>query len=179
MNLVDFEALLHQPDLAFVDAVETEAFQSMLKASPGFPDRLDEAMRWKLLYGLWVVLLDFGDDPAIPWMPSMVSIPGLPSSLSLQDVLQALVIAVFDISSIDWSDEFGCTPVIDQHVYETALRSQACQHLVEDQIEAGLKRVLACDFSPPPAPVVDRKPGLLRKVLAVLVSLFDDRMPQL
>ena len=179
MIVNEFQRLLEQPDLSFVDAIESKAFQSMLTEDFAFYAALDEDSQWRLLYGLWVVLLDFAEDPGSAWQPSKVIVPGLPSSLSLQDVLQALVIADFDSGRIDWSDELGCGPEADHPLYGLALHSEACRELVEHQIEAGLKRVLACDFSPLPAPVVDRKPGLFRKALAALVSLFDDRMPQL
>ena len=175
----EYQALLKQPDLAFVDAIETEAFQSMLEKDFEFYAVLDESLQWRLLYGLWAVLLDFADDPGSPWMPSMLTVPGLPGSFSLEDVLQALVVADFDTSYISWQEEPGFDSDIDEHVYTTALHSQGCRELVEHQIEAGLKRVLACDFSPVPAKVVERKPGLFRKVLAALLRLFDNRMPQL
>ena len=33
MNVNEFKSILQQPDLAFVDAIETEDFQSMIKLS--------------------------------------------------------------------------------------------------------------------------------------------------
>ena len=68
---------------------------------------------------------------------------------------------------------------VDQHLYSSGLHSEACRQLVELQIEAGLKRVLTCDFSPAPTQVVQRQLGPLRKALAACMSLFEDRMPRL
>ena len=179
MIVDEFRSLLEQSDLAFVDAIETEAFQQMLEKDSSFYSEMDQVSQWRLLYGLWVVLLDFADDPDSAWRPSEVAIPGLPKSLSMQDVLQSLVIADFDSNRIDWSDQPGFEDEVDQHLYSSALHSEACRQLVELQIDAGLKRVLTCDFSPAPAQVVQRQLGPLRKALAACMSLFEDRMPRL
>ena len=180
MLVDDFKLLLQRPDVSFVDAIESEEFQSMLMRNFDFYAALDGWMQWRLLYGLWAVLLDFSGDPEGSWQPSKVTVPGLPSSLSLQDVLQALVVADFEVRQIDWSDESGCDPDADYDLYDQALHSEECRQLVQFQIEAGLRRVLSCDFSRPPAQVVvERKAGLLRKVLSALVTLLGDRMPAL
>ena len=179
MIVNEFRSLLEQSDLAFVDAIETEAFQQMLEKDSSFYSEMDQVSQWRLLYGLWVVLLDFADDPGSAWRPSEVAIPGLSKSLSMQDVLQSLVIADFDSDKIDWSDQPGFEDEVDQHLYSSALHSEACRQRVELQIDAGLKRVLTCDFSPAPAQVVQRQLGPLRKALATCMSLFEDRMPRL
>ena len=179
MIVDEFRSLLAQSDLEFVDVIETEAFQRMLEKDFSFHSELDQSSQWRLLYGLWVVLLDFADDPDSAWQPSEVTIPGLSNSLSLQDVLQVLVVTDFDSNRIDWSDEPGFEDEVDQHLYSSALQSEACRQLVEHQIEAGLMRVLTCDFSPAPAQVVQRQLGPLRKALAACMSLFEDRMPRL
>ena len=51
MNITEFESLLQQSDLAFVEAIETPAFQSMLEHDFSFYIALDEGLRWRLLYG--------------------------------------------------------------------------------------------------------------------------------
>ena len=177
MNLNEFLSLLRQPDMSFIDAIETKEFQLMLEKNFYFHITLDGDLRWRLLYGLWVVLLDFADDPVSSWQPNKATIPGLPGNLYLQDVLEALVIADFDICRIDWSDEPACDHQASYNLYDSALQSDECQKLVEHQIEAGLKRVLTCDFSQTPAKVIEHKPGLFRKAFAAVMTLFDDRMP--
>ena len=62
MTVNEFQRLLEQPDLSFVDAIESKAFQSMLTEDFAFYAALDEDSQWRLLYGLWVVLLDFAED---------------------------------------------------------------------------------------------------------------------
>ena len=175
MNISEFESLLQQSDLAFVEAIETEAFQSMVEHDFSFYTALDEGLRWRLLYGLWVVLLDFSEDPDSPWKPSKVTIPGLPTSLCLADVLQALVVADFDVNAINWWEEPGFDPAIDEQVYSSSLYSQGCRQLVEEQIEAGLRRLCACEFSPEQAPVVVRKPRLFMRILSVLITWLGSR----
>ena len=55
MNINEFKSILQQSDLAFVDAIETEDFQSMIKLNFDLLDQLDEKLQWRMLYGLWVV----------------------------------------------------------------------------------------------------------------------------
>ena len=76
MNLNEFLSLLRRPDMSFIDAIETKEFQLMLEKTL-FSYTLDGDLRWRLLYGLWVVLLDFADDPVSPWQPNKATIPGL------------------------------------------------------------------------------------------------------
>ena len=178
MNISEFESLLQQSDLAFVEAIETEAFQSMLEHDFSFYIALDEGLRWRLLYGLWVVLLDFSEDPDSPWKPSKVTIPGLPTSLCLADLLQALVVADFEVNAINWWEEPCFDPAIDEQVYSSSLHSQGCRQLVEHQIEAGLRRVLACDFSSEPAAAVERRPGLFMRILSALIDWAAPRRPR-
>ena len=179
MIVAEFCSQLKRSDLAFVDSIETEAFQRMLENEFSFYSELDQGSQWRVLYGLWVVLLDFADDPGSAWKPNEVTVPGLSSSLSLQGLLQALVIADFDSNRIDWSAEPGFASEADQTLYASVLNSEVCRRLVEHQIEAGLKRVLACDFSPAPTQVVQPKQEPLRKSLSAFISLFEDRMPRL
>ena len=76
MIVDEFRSLLAQSDLEFVDVIETEAFQRMLEKDFSFHSELDQSSQWRLLYGLWVVLLDFADDPGSAWRPSEAAIPG-------------------------------------------------------------------------------------------------------
>ena len=125
---------------------------------------MDGDLRWRLLYGLWVVLLDFADDPVSPWQPNKATIPGLPGNLYLQDVLEALVIVTL-ISAGSTGQMNLLDHQASYNLYDSALQSDECQKLVERQIEAGLKRVLTCDFSQTPAKVIEHKPGLFKKPL--------------
>ena len=177
MNINEFKSILQQSDLAFVDAIETEDFQSMIKLNFDLLDQLDEKLQWRMLYGLWVVLLDFPHDPESLWMPSNVLIPGIPDSLSLEDVIQAVFIADFDIEGVDWSDELGLKHDSDQNAYDLAIQSKECRQLVQNQILAGLQRILKCDFSPVPDKIYVRKKGTLSKILTAVASFFQDQSP--
>ena len=177
MNFNEFKSILQQSDLAFVDAIETEDFQSMIKLNFDLLDQLDEKLQWRMLYGLWVVLLDFPHDPESLWMPSNALIPGIPDSLSLEDVIQAVFIADFDIEGVDWSDELGLKHDSDQNAYDLAIQSKECRQLVQNQLFAGLQCILKCDFSPEPDKIYERKKGASSKILTAVASLFQNQSP--
>ena len=177
MNVNEFMSILQQSDLAFVDTIETEEFQSMIKPSFDLLDRLDEKLQWRMLYGLWVVLLDFPGDPESLWMPGNILIPGIPDSLSLEDVIQAVFVADFDIKGVDWSDELGFKCDTDQNAYDLAIQSKECRQLVQNQLYAGLQCILKCDFSPEPDKIYEREKGALSKILTAVASLFQNQSP--
>ena len=79
---------------------------------------------------------------------------------------------------IDWSEEVSdLMSSRQQEEFDAALHSKACAELVEQQIKAGLDRILACDFSfeIPPAPT--EQPRLLMQGVMGLLSWFEDQPP--
>jgi len=180
MTISEFRTSLLQGDYSFVEAIETEDFQELVRCDPDFYSELDQTLRWRLLYGLWVVLLDFQAAEQSPWQPEHLEIPETPGkqTLYLAHVLQALGAAELDLEMIDWTEEGSdLLSSRQQEEFDAALHSKACTELVEQQIKAGLDRILACDFSfeMPPAPA--RQPRLLMQGVMGLLSWLEDQPP--
>ncbi|AKN59981.1 hypothetical protein WB44_01260 [Synechococcus sp. WH 8020] len=180
MNISEFRTSLLQGDYSFVEAIETKDFQELVRCDPDFYSELDQTLRWRLLYGLWVVLLDFQDAEQSPWQPENLEIPETPGNqtLNLAHVLQALGAAELDLEMIDWTEEVSdLLSSRQQEEFDAALHSKACTELVEQQIKAGLDRILACDFSFEIPSASAKQLRLLMRGVMGLLSWLEDHPP--
>jgi len=181
-SVPEFISVLRSDDFSFIEVLESSAFQRAVSMDQSFYKVLPIDLRWKLLYGIWSVLLDFSQPDLDEWAPGQQAISFLPASfsMSLEQLLQALCCADFRISRISWSEEFGRDlSDLEDQACDCSFDSVEAIDFVNSLVESGLSLLLACDFATESMSAGPRKTGVVRRFFLWVRSVLSDKPPAL
>ena len=155
-------------------AIETHDLRSLYEADHHFYLALDHAQRWRLLYGLQMVLLDYTSATFNPMdlkrLELLLPMGLRPKRISLHQLLQALDVANFAPERLDWEDELAIalTPE-DLQACEAALTSPQADALLHQALDAGLAFLSTCDLECECDDATTRpRAGLLARLISTL-----------
>lgn len=142
---------LHELMLCPAAAIETPDLRSLYEADHRFYLALDHRQRWRLLYGLQMVLLDYTSATFNPMdlerVELLLPVGTQSTRISLQQLLQALDVADFFPERLDWADELAMAlDPQDLQACHAALISHQADALLHQALDTGLAFLSTCDL---------------------------------
>lgn len=174
MNTAIPSTFLQELMLCPAAAIETPDLRSLYAADHRFYVALDHEQRWRLLYGLQMVLLDYTSATFNPMdlarLELLLPMGSRPKRISLHQLLQALDVADFAPERLDWEDELAMvlTPQ-DLQACEAALTSPQADALLHQALDTGLAFLSTCDLEGECGDATTRpRAGLLARLISAL-----------
>lgn len=128
-----------------VEAVESHGMLSLYSQDRLFFRLLSVEDQWRLLYGLAISLLDYGE--VLDITAITLSFPGELQSLSLWQICDALTCADFRLDWLDWAEEHQCShlSIAQLEACDAVLRCSETQVMLQQLIEQALCFISSCD----------------------------------
>jgi hypothetical protein len=149
MTHPDLAQWLTELDQCPASAVEQPLMQKLYQQNPLFFTALSLRQRWQLLVGLHMALLDYTSASFSPLEldAQFLSLPVRHRTIPLAQLLDALVIAGFNLDQVAWSEELD--PELSEQeeaACDQVLTSQESAVLLQQLISRGLAFLAACDL---------------------------------
>ena len=128
-----------------VEAVESHDMLTLYSHDPVFFRLLSVEDQWRLLYGLAISLLDYGE--VLDITAITLPFPGELQSLSLWQICDALTCADFRLDWLDWVEEHQCSQLsfAQLEACDAVLRCNETQEMLQQLIEQSLCFISGCD----------------------------------
>ena len=128
-----------------VSAVESQDMLNLYSHDPVFFRLLSVEDQWRLLYGLAISLLDYGE--VLDITAITLPFPGELQSLSLWQICDALTCADFRLDWLDWAEEHQCShlSIAQLEACDAVLRCNETQAMLQQLIEQALGFITGCD----------------------------------
>ena len=128
-----------------VSAVESHDMLNLYCQDPVFCRLLSVEDQWRLLYGLAISLLDYGE--VLDLTAVTLPFPGELQSLSLWQICDALSCADFRLDWLDWVEEHQCShlSIAQLEACDAVLRCNETQEMLQQLIEQALGFISGCD----------------------------------
>ena len=128
-----------------VSAVESHEMLNLYSQDPVFWRLLSVEDQWRLLYGLAISLLDYGE--VLDLTAITVPFPGELQSLSLWQICDALTCADFRLDWLDWAEEHQCShlSIAQLEACDAMLRCNETQETLQQLIEQALCFISGCE----------------------------------
>jgi hypothetical protein len=148
------------------EAVESPALLELYHCEPAFYRQIDAPDRWRLLFGLAISLLDYGN--ALELDNHFLALPGNLPSLSLWQICDGLVCIDFQLDGLDWSEELQLSKPLSLAQVEACdavLISPETQDELNTLIAEALHFIEGCDdFLAPALDQVPQRLGWLQRI---------------
>jgi len=118
---------------------------NLYSQDPVFCRLLSVEDQWRLLYGLAISLLDYGE--VLDLTAITLPFPGELQSLSLWQICDALTCADFRLDWLDWVEEHHCShlSIAQLEACDAVLRCNETQETLQQLIEQALGFISGCD----------------------------------
>ena len=128
-----------------VEAVESHDMLTLYSHDPVFFRLLSVEDQWRLLYGLAISLLDYGE--VLDITAITLPFPGELQSLSLWQICDALTCADFRLDWLDWAEEHQCShlSIAQLEACDAVLRCNETQAMLQQLIEQAFRFISSCD----------------------------------
>ena len=128
-----------------VSAVESHEMLNLYSQDPLFCRLLSVEDQWRLLYGLAISLLDYGE--VLDLTAITLPFPGELQSLSLWQICDGLTCADFRLDWLDWVEEHQCSQlsIAQLEACDAVLRCNETQEMLQQLIEQALGFISGCD----------------------------------
>lgn len=128
-----------------VEAVESHDMLNLYSHDPVFFRLLSVEDQWRLLYGLAISLLDYGE--VLDITAITLPFPGELQSLSLWQICDALTCADFRLDWLDWAEEHQCShlSIAQLEACDAVLRCNETQAMLQQLIEQAFRFISSCD----------------------------------
>jgi len=130
-------------------AVEQTLMQELYQQNPLFFTALSLRQRWQLLGGLHITLLDYTSASFSPLglEAQHLQLPVRQLTLPLAQVLDALVISVFELDQVAWSEELALElSEQEEAACDQVLTTPESAVLLQHLISRGLAFLATCDL---------------------------------
>ena len=151
MTHPDFDQWLAELERCPATAVEMPLLLELHHRDPTFVAALPMRVRWQLLYGLHITLLDYTSASFSPLelQSQHLQLPFRQLTMSLHQLVEAVAIAEFDLDQIAWAEELD-VELTEQELAacDQALVAAESQILLNQLLERGLTFIARCDLEP-------------------------------
>ena len=151
MTHPDVDQWLAELERCPATAVEIALLLELHHRDPTFVAALPMRVRWQLLYGLHITLLDYTSASFSPLelQGQHLQLPVRQLTMSLHQLVEAVAIAEFDLDQIAWAEELD-VELTEQELAacDQALVAAESQILLNQLLERGLTFIARCDHEP-------------------------------
>ena len=150
MTHPDFDQWLAELERCPATAVEMPLLLELHHRDPAFVSALPMRVRWQLLYGLHITLLDYTSASFSPLelQSQHLQLPVRQLTMSLHQLVEAVAIAEFDLDQIAWAEELDLE-LTEQELAacDQALVAAETEALLDQVVTRGLRFLDGCDLS--------------------------------
>jgi hypothetical protein len=150
MTYTDFDQWLSELERCPVTAVEMPLLLELHQRDPAFVAALPMRVRWQLLYGLHITLLDYtsASFSQLKLQSQHLLLPVRQLTMSLHALVEAVAIAEFALDQIAWAEELDLE-LTEQELAacDQVLLATESQVLLDQVLERGLSFLDGCDLS--------------------------------
>ncbi len=131
-------------------AVEQPLLQELYQQDPLFFTALSQRQRWQLLAGLHITLLDYTSSSFSPLglEAQPLQLPVRQLTIPLAQLLDALVMAGFELDQVAWSEELDLElSEQEEAACDQVLTTPGAAVMLQELLSRGLAFLATCDLS--------------------------------
>jgi hypothetical protein len=150
MTCPDLDTWLVELESCPASAVEQPLLQKIHQQDPLFSTALSLRQRWKLLFGLYITLLDYTSARFSPLglEAEYLRLPVRQLTIPLVQLMNALVIAEFELDQVTWTEELDLQlSEQEEAACDQVLTTPESTGLLHELLSRGLAFLASCDLS--------------------------------